>query len=133
MPKPQNQITELKELRETILTIIEYLKLNIVEPITKKDATLEENERLESQLNILVGKKSNISATITQLSTLLIKIIPLELKLKKDFALDESSDSSRVTKEDIEIINRYLNKIKNSDNTENVDIRKEPDLFDYAE
>lgn len=131
MLKSKNQITELQELRKTILVIIEYLKSNIVSPITKDNITIEENEVLESQLNTLIGKKSNITSTITQLSNLLIKIIPLELKLSKDFNLDATQESKKLNQGDIDIINRYLNRIKNSQTHENIDVRKELDLFDY--
>lgn len=135
MSDSKNQITELSETRKTILSIINYLNSNIVDPITKGDTLSIKETDLETNLEILIGKRDNISSTLIKLSGVLIKIIPLEFKLDRELSLEnkKSEDSRGLKEEDIDIINRYLNRIKGlEDKTKNIDIKKEPDLFDFS-
>lgn len=135
MQNSQNQIIELSETRKTILSIINYLNSNIVDPITKGDILTIKETDLETNLEILIGKRDNISSTLIKLSNVLIKIIPLEFKLNKEFEIENSQleESRELKPEDIEIINRYLNRVKNlRSKTEKIDIKKEPNLFDFS-
>ena len=57
---------------------------------------------------ILIGSKDNVVSIITKLTNLLVKVIPLEEKINNSD--NNIKDDEKLTNEDIEILERYIDK-----------------------
>ena len=97
-------INDLARIRKIINLIINVLEDNI-ENFSNSNSILESNKEL---INFLIGSKDNVVSIITKLTNLLVKVIPLEEKINNSD--NNIKDDEKLTNEDIEILERYIDK-----------------------
>lgn len=97
-------INDLARIRKIINLIINVLEDNI-ENFSNSNSILENNKEL---INFLIGSKDNVVSIITKLTNLLVKVIPLEEKINNSD--NNIKDDEKLTNEDIEILERYIDK-----------------------
>lgn len=97
-------INDLARIRKIINLIINVLEDNI-KNFSDSNSILEGNKEL---INFLIGSKDNVVSIITKLTNLLVKVIPLEEKINNSD--NNIKDDEKLTNEDIEILERYIDK-----------------------
>ena len=97
-------INDLARIRKIINLIINVLEDNI-KNFSNSNSILESNKEL---INFLIGRKDNVVSIITKLTNLLVKVIPLEEKINNSD--NNIKDDEKLTNEDIEILERYIDK-----------------------
>lgn len=84
-----------------------------------QDFNSQKNEDSTKSIKFWWGDKESASSILSRLTTLLLKLIPLEQEIAKldltkaDLAeLQEVVEKTRIPEEDLEIINRYIDRIR---------------------
>lgn len=104
MNKQNNfSVNDLARIRKIINLIINVLE-DSINDYSHNNTITEENKEL---INFLIGSKDNVVSIITKLTNLLIKVIPLEEKINNNENIEENE---KLTNEDIEILERYIDK-----------------------
>jgi len=94
-------VNDLTKIRKLVITIVNVLEQSLDE-FSKNNKISDDNVEF---INFLFGKKCDIVSILTKLTNVLIKLIPLEIKIT---AVD--SDNEKCSDEDIEILRRYIKK-----------------------
>lgn len=95
-------INDLARIRKIINLIINVLE-DSIEKFSDNNLMLDNNKEL---INFLIGSKDNVVSIITKLTNLLVKVIPLEEKINND----NIKDDEKLTNEDMEILEQYIDK-----------------------
>lgn len=74
-----------------------------------------QDEESVNRWKYIFGDKENIVSSLTKLTGILVKIIPMEQDIMKVLNKDNENKVNDISEEDVEIIKRYLEKVRNGE------------------
>jgi hypothetical protein len=112
-------ISEHKDILSKARKLIGVMLDKLDDEIQEFDNCQDENEKTLASKKFWWGDKESASSILTRLTTLLLKLIPLEQEIAKldltkaDISeLEEVIQKTKIPEEDLEIINRYVTRVR---------------------
>jgi|GEM_PF-3739598 len=103
---------------ESVFRLLKLVEELVVE-LESGLSILLPDETQKKRWSHIFGEKENVTSVLVKLAGVLVKIIPMEHELMTIINKSEEKKVKDLSEEDMEIIKRYLQKIKDTQDVEN--------------
>lgn len=114
MPKQKNKNLSSTRHAESVFKLLKFVE-EMIHELESHMQNNSEEEGLQKRWKHVFGDKENIISVLIKLTGILVKIIPMEQDIMKVINKDNESKINDLSEEDVEIIKRYLQKVKDEE------------------
>ncbi len=111
MPMKQSRVASSTRHSGSVLRLLKMIEI-LMEELESGLNSLPEDDARKERWRYIFGDKENVISALVKLTGILVKIIPMEHELMSIINKQDAKQMENLSEEDVEIIKRYLKKIK---------------------